>query len=91
MTRNEINETVKTIRELKRMQEELVAEIQANEDKIKAEMETTQIFTMTGDDYKITWNEVTSTRLDTSALKKALPEVAERFSKTSTIRRFCIN
>ena len=91
MTRNEINETVKTIRELKRMQEELVAEIQANEDKIKAEMEATQIFTMTGDDYKVTWNEVTSTRLDTSALKKALPEICEKFSKTSIIRRFCIN
>lgn len=91
MTRNEINETVKTIRELKRMQEELVAEIQANEDKIKAEMEATQIFTMTGDDYKVTWNEVTSTRLDTSALKKALPEICEKFSKTSTLRRFCIN
>ena len=90
MTKNELNETVKTIRELKRMQEELVAEIQANEDKIKAEMEATQIFTMTGDDYKVTWNEVTSTRLDTTALKKALPEVAEKFSKTSTIRRFCI-
>lgn len=91
MTKTEINETVKTIRELKRMQEELVAEIQANEDKIKAEMEATQIFTMTGDDYKITWTEYTSTRLDTSALKKAFPEITEKFSKTSTLKRFCIN
>lgn len=90
MSRQDINETVKTIRELKRMREELEAEISAHEDIIKAEMNRTENYTIIGDDYKITWNEVSSTRLDTAALKKALPEVAEKFSKTSTTRRFNI-
>ena len=41
-------------------------------------------------EYRITWKQVTSSRLDTAALKKCLPEVAERFTKQTTIRRFCV-
>ena len=90
MSTQDINNTVKTIRELKRMREELDAEITANEDLIKAEMNRTEKYTIIGDDYKITWNEVSSTRLDTAALKKAMPELIEQYSKTSTTRRFNI-
>lgn len=90
MSRTDINNTVKEIRELMRMKEELEAEISAAQDLIKAEMDRTNNYTIMGDDYKITWNEVTSTRIDTTALKKALPEVCEKFSKTTTSRRFCI-
>lgn len=90
MSRTDINETVKEIRELKRMREELDAEIAAAEDLIKAEMNRTSNYTITGDDYKITWTEVTSSRVDTAALKKAMPEVIEKFMKTTTGRRFCI-
>lgn len=90
MTKQEINEAVKTIREYKRMKEELEAEISAAEDLLKAEMNRTEVYTMTGDDYKVTWNEVSSTRVDTTALKKALPDVVARFTKTTTSRRFCL-
>jgi predicted phage-related endonuclease len=90
MNRTEINETVKNIRELKRMREEIEAEISAEEDRIKEEMNRTSNYTITGDDYKVTYTEVTSTRIDTAALKKALPDVVEKFTKTSTTRRFCI-
>lgn len=90
MSKSDINSTVKEIRELKRMREELDAEIAAAEDLIKAEMDRTSTYTITGDDYKVTWNEVTSSRVDTTALKKAMPEVIEKFMKTTTSRRFCI-
>lgn len=90
MNRTEISEAVKNIRELKRMREEIEAEITAEEDRIKEEMNRTSNYTIMGDDYKVTYNEVTSTRIDTTALKKALPDVVERFSKTTTTRRFCI-
>ena len=33
--------------------------------------------------------EVTS-RIDTTALKKMMPEIAERFMKQTTTRRFCV-
>lgn len=33
-----------------------------------------------------TWKTQESTRIDTTALKKAMPEVAEQFQKTSSTR-----
>lgn len=41
--------------------------------------------------FKVTWKAVTSSRLDSTALKKALPEIATRFMKQTTTRRFSIN
>lgn len=41
-------------------------------------------------EYKDTWKPVTSTRLDSKALKAAAPELVERFIRTTTIRRFCV-
>ena len=39
---------------------------------------------------KVTWKPVTSSRLDAAALRKALPDVAERFTRTTTTRRFTV-
>lgn len=85
-----MNEKVKELRELKRLAEELQAEIEGLQDAIKAEMTAQDVDTLTGADWKVTWKPVTSTRLDTAALKKALPDVAQRFTKTTTARRFCV-
>lgn len=41
--------------------------------------------------FKVTWKAVTSSRLDSTALKKALPKIAARFMKQTTTRRFSIN
>jgi predicted phage-related endonuclease len=86
MSQHEIVATVQELQELRRMQEELEAEIAAAQDKIKAFMGDTE--ELTAGAFKVTWKPVTSTRLDTTALKKALPDVAELFTKTITTRRF---
>ena len=85
-----MNEKVKELRELKRLAEELQTEIEGLQDAIKAEMTAQGVDTLAGADWKVTWKPVTSTRLDTAALKKALPDVAQRFTKTTTVRRFCV-
>ena len=85
-----IDAKVKELRELRRMADELQQEIDGLTDQIKAVMTERNTDTLTGDDYKITWKAVTSSRLDTAALKKALPQVAEQFTKTSTSRRFVL-
>ena len=90
MSTFELQGKVNEIRELRRMAEELDAEITALQDSIKAHMEATSADELTGADFKITWKPITSTRVDTAALKKALPEIAERFTKTSTTRRFVL-
>ena len=53
-------------------------------------MTTIDTDTLTGTDYRITWKAVTSSRFDSTAFKKAMPELAERFTKSSTSRRFTV-
>lgn len=86
----ELDSKIRELRELKRMQDELTGEIETIQDAIKAEMTARNVDTLTGADWKATWKAVTSSRLDTAALKKALPQVAEQFTKTSTSRRFVL-
>lgn len=81
---------VKELRELKRMQEELTAEIEAIQDELKAHMDTHGMDTLLGFDWRITWKPVTSRRLDTTAFRKEMPELAERFTKSTTCRRFVL-
>lgn len=90
MSTFEIQNKVNDLRELRRMADELQSEIDAITDAIKAHMDATGADELTGADYKITWKSITSRRLDTTALKKALPDVVERFSKTTTARRFVL-
>ena len=90
MSINELDMKVKELRELRRMAEELQAEIDAAQDAIKAHMDSQGVDTLTGSDWKVTWKPVTSSRMDTAALKKALPEIAERFMKSTTNRRFVL-
>lgn len=41
-------------------------------------------------EYKLTWKPVRAVKLDVRALRAALPDVAARFSRESTVRRFCV-
>lgn len=90
MSNIEIQSKVQELRELRRMADELQTEIDAITDTIKQHMTATNADELTGTDYKITWKSVTSARIDTAALKKAMPDVAEAFTKTSTARRFVL-
>ena len=86
MSTPEIISTVSELQELVRMSEELNSEIEALRDKIKTVMGDSEL--LIAGPYKVTYKTVTSSRLDTSALKKALPDVAAQYTKTSTTRRF---
>ena len=80
---------VHELMELKRMKEELEAEIAAAEDAIKAVMGEEEL--LLAGSYKVSWKIFTSSRIDTTALKKALPDVAAAYTKQTTTRRFSIN
>lgn len=88
MSQQEIVTTVTELQELRRMQEELDAEITALQDRIKAHMGDTVELAVGA--FKVMWKPVTASRIDTTAFKKALPDVAERFTKTTTTRRFTV-
>ena len=85
-----MDQKVKELRELRRIQEELAAEIEVIQDELKAHMDAHGMDTLLGFDWKVTWKSVTSNRLDSTALKKELPDIAARFMKQSTVRRFVL-
>ena len=89
MSNPTLESTIHEILDLKRMREELDAEITALEDIIKAAMGNEEL--LTAGAYKVSWKTFTSSRVDTTALKKALPEIAAAYTKTTTSRRFSIN
>lgn len=88
MTTQEIVSKVKELRELQALIEEAQAEAETIKGAIKANMGGSDV--LLAGEYKITWKAVESRRLDTAALSKALPELAAQFTKTTTVRRFCI-
>ena len=79
---------VKELMELKRMKEEIEAEIAAAEDEIKGVMGDEE--TLLAGAFKVDWKTVITSRIDTAALKRVMPEIAERFMKHTTTRRFCV-
>lgn len=90
MSNQELYTIVHDLKELKLMAEQLNQEIAQLENAIKQHMEDQAIDTIVTSDVKITWKSITSTRLDTTALKKALPQVAAQFTRETTSRRFCV-
>lgn len=81
MSINEMEVKARELRQLQALIEEAQAEAEAIKDAIKAAM---------GDSESVQ-AAVTSARIDTSALRKALPDVAERFTKETVARRFMIS
>jgi predicted phage-related endonuclease len=84
----ELNNNVKELQELRRMREELDAEIEGIEDILKQHMKDTgkyEIDALTG---KVTWLESTSSRFDSASFKKELPDLYSRYSKPVTTRYF---
>jgi predicted phage-related endonuclease len=90
MSANEMTAKVRELKELKAMAEELAQEIAAIENDIKAEMTARNTEEMTVDVYKVRWTRVKSSRFDTTAFKKAMPEIAQQFTKTIESRRFML-
>lgn len=88
MSINELEAKCRELRQLQALIEEAQAEAEAIKDALKAAMGDAE--TVQAGEYKITWKAVKTARIDTTALKKALPDVAERFTKEATTRRFCV-
>ena len=88
MSINEMEAKVRELCQLQALIEEAQAEAEAIKDALKAAMGDSE--SIQAGEYKINWKAVTSSRIDTTALRKALPDVAERFTRETTTRRFCV-
>ena len=90
MSTNEMTSKIQDLRELRRMADDLAKEIEALQDDLKAELTARETDELSGPDWKVTWKPVTSSRFDTTAFKKAMPDLAKAFTKTTTTRRFLV-
>ena len=88
MSTTELEMKIRELRQLQSLIEEAQAEAEGIRDAIKAHMGDSE--ELRAGEYKVTWKSVTSSRLDSKALKAAAPELVERFTKTTTTRRFCV-
>ena len=84
----EIESKCRELRELQALIEEAQAEAEAVKDELKRAMSGAE--ELRAGEYKITWRPVKAVKLDVKALRAALPDVAARFSRESTTRRFCV-
>ena len=90
MSANEMTSKVREYKELKAFMEQIAGEMAALEDEIKAEMTARGTESMDVDVYKVRWTTVNSSRFDTTAFKKAMPELAEQYTRATVSRRFSI-
>lgn len=88
MSTHELESKVRELRQLQALIEEAEAEAEAIKDALKAAMGDAE--ELRAGEYRITWKAVKSARIDTAALRKALPDVAQAFTRETTARRFCV-
>ncbi len=90
MSKTEMTSKVRELKELKAMADELAAEITAIEDSIKADMTEQGVDELTVDVFTIRYKTVKSSRIDTTAFKKAMPDLAAQFTRQTESRRFTV-
>lgn len=88
MSMSEIESKVLELHQLQALIEEAQEEAETIKEQIKAHMG--QAEELRAGEYRITWKPVTSSRLDSKAMKAATPELVKWFTKTTITRRFCV-
>ena len=81
MSSFEIVSKIESLKELEELIEEAKAEAEEIRDSIKAEMTRRDVTEMEAGNFMIRWNEVISRRLDTTAMKKAMPDTYNAFKQ----------
>ena len=88
MSINEMEIKIRELRNLQTLIEEAEAEAEALKDQIKAEMGDREELRV--GEYRVPYKTITSSRFDTTAFRKAMPDVAAKFTKSTTSRRFTV-
>lgn len=83
-----LNALMREIAEYSRTAEEIGETLDSLKDSLKKYMEENGLDTIAGSEHKASYKAVTSSRIDTTALKWDVPEIAARYTKTTETRRF---
>lgn len=91
MSTIEIAAKIAELQELEALIEEARVEADSIRDTIKAEMNNRGVEEMEVGTHIVRYTSIVSNRFDSTAFKKALPEVYKAYTKASTSRRFTIS
>ena len=85
-----ITKKIEDLLALEQLMEEAKAEADTLRDEIKEEMLNRGIDVLTAGQYIVRWTSVLSSRFDSNAFKKVMPEVYKAYVKPVFSRRFSI-
>lgn len=88
IAQNNLDSLMREIAEYTRMAEEVAATLDSLKDVLKKHMEENGLDSIAGSEHKASYKAVTSSRNDTTALKRDMPEIATKYTKTTNTRRF---
>jgi predicted phage-related endonuclease len=83
-----LNGLMREIAEYSRMAEEIGATLDSLKDSLKKYMDENGLDSIAGNEHKASYKAVTSSRIDTTALKRDMLEIAAKYTKTTETRRF---
>lgn len=90
MTKKKINQVAHDLLDIKEQIAQLEAEAEALTDILKGVMVEQGVETLNGDNWKVSWKNVNSSRFDSTRFRKENPEVAAQYMKQTTSTRFLI-
>ena len=88
MSEMELVAKIRQYKELQRRIEQAQAEAEEVKELLKAQMGDRE--ELRAGEYRILWKNVASARIDTTALKRELPDVAAMFTRETVSRRFSV-
>lgn len=90
MTERMIENRIKKLTELEEQITKLQEQADVIKGELKADLEEKGIDELKTKNFLIRWKEIVSSRLDSKALKAALPDVYNQFVKQTSSRRFTV-
>ena len=91
MSSTELISKIERLREWEQLLTDAQQEVESLKDEIKHEMEVRGVEELEAGQYIARFTKVVSSRLDTSAMKKAIPQVYAAYVKQTASRRFSIS
>lgn len=88
IAQNNFDAIMQELAQYTRMAEEIAATVDSLKDILKKHMEENGLDSIAGSEHKASYKAVTSSRIDTTALKRDMPEIAAKYTKTTNTRRF---
>lgn len=82
------NKVFREIAQYRNIKAQAEAELARLENEIKSFMEESKLDELLGDEHKATYKEVKTNRVDTTKLKREMPDIAAQYTKECSSMRF---